>query len=100
MATKKPRITITLTPRQHEIFTSLSHSSGQSMSGIIGEFITASEPVFERMAAISLQIRKQRTSGLELVRSNLDKAQDELEPLGVIALDQLDMFLKTLDDPK
>lgn len=100
MGIKKPRITITLTPHQHAIFTALSDSSGQSMSGIIGEFITASEPVFERMAAISSQLRKQRTTELERMRSNLDNAQNELEPLAAAALDQLDMFFKTLDAPQ
>ena len=97
MATKKPRITITLTDHQHAIFRTLSAANGQSMSGIICEFIEASEPVFERMAAIASQLRKQRTSELDRMRFNLDKAQNELEPLAAVVLDQLDMFFKSLD---
>lgn len=100
MATKKPRITITLTPHQHALLSALSESSGESMSGMIGEFITASEPVFERMATIATQLRKQRTTELDRMRSNLDNLQNELEPLAANSLEQMDMFLKSLDAPQ
>ena len=99
MATKKPRITITITDHQHAIFSTLSKATGQSMSSIICELIEASEPVVERMAAIASQVREQRTSELDRMRFNLDKAQNEIEPLAALALDQLDMFFKTLDAP-
>lgn len=99
MATKKPRITITITDHQHAIFSTLSKATGQSMSSIICELIEASEPVVERMAAIASQVREQRTSELDRMRFNLDKAQNEIEPLAALALDQLDMFFKSMELP-
>lgn len=57
--TSKPRITITLTHRQHEILRSISDSRGCSMSGIVSDLITDAQPVLERMLAVSLCIEAQ-----------------------------------------
>ena len=57
--TSKPHITITLTHRQHEILRSISDSRGCSMSGIVSDLITDSQPVLERMADLSLFLANQ-----------------------------------------
>src|SRR3954453_23511833 len=60
MPTLKPRITVTLTEEQHAILRKISAAGGQSMSGIISEFLLMAQPALERMA-VTLQQLKQDT---------------------------------------
>ena len=67
MATTKPRITITLTQRQHEVLKTIADSGGSTMSGMLGEFIESAMPTFERMAATFQQVRKANVQELSLI---------------------------------
>lgn len=96
MATTKPRITITLTERQHELLRSISDSSGQSMSTLVCELIETAEPVYERMAATFQRLKQQHNQQRERIKSDLDDMQKTLEPIAAGLLDQLDMFLGNL----
>lgn len=51
MATSKPRITVTLTKRQHDVLKVISECGGNSMSAFIQEMLELSLPTLERMAA-------------------------------------------------
>ena len=62
MPTSKPRITITLTDHQHALLRRISDAGGQSMSGIVSEFMVVAEPALERMAAAFQQLRQDRES--------------------------------------
>lgn len=93
MATTKPRVTVTLTPRQHEVFRSLSENSGQSISSLIGEIIELSMPTFERMAATFQRIRESQMIERERVSQALADAQSALEPIALEAVGQFDLFL-------
>lgn len=93
MATTKPRITITLTERQHAVLRSLSKSSGQSMSAYVVEFLDIALPTLERMAATMQAVASARESDIQRVRDQLDEAQRVFEPLAMAALAQADMFL-------
>lgn len=97
MATTKPRITVTLTKRQHEVFTSISSSSGQSMSGLIGEIIELSMPTFERMATTFQKLRATQDRERAKVAQVLDEAQNALEPIALAAVGQFDLFMGKLD---
>lgn len=93
MATTKPRITVTLTKRQHEVFTSISASSGQSMSSLIGEIIELSMPTFERMATTFQKLRATQDRERAKVAQVLDEAQNALEPIALAAVGQFDLFM-------
>lgn len=97
MATTKPRITVTLTKRQHEVFQSLSASSGQSMSSLIGEIIEVSMPTFERMAATFQKLKASRDLERSKIAQALDEAQSALEPIALAAVGQFDLFLGRVD---
>ena len=97
MATTKPRITVTLTKRQHEVFTSISASSGQSMSGLIGEIIELSMPTFERMATTFQKLRATQDRERAKVAQVLDEAQNALEPIALAAVGQFDLFMAKVD---
>ena len=93
MATSKPRITITLSLRQHQVLRALSKTSGQSMSSVITELLETSLPVLERMAATFQAIKKAKDQERVRIAQTLDDAQSAFEPLAMAVVDQLDMFL-------
>lgn len=93
MATLKPRITITLTERQHAVLRSISENSGQSMSTFVCELLEQSLPVLERMAETFRKIKTaQDEQRLRIVRE-LDDAQSAVEPVLMQALGQFDLFM-------
>lgn len=92
MATTKPRITITLTERQHEILRSLSGSSGQSMSSYVVEFLDMALPTLERMAVAMQAISQSKEAQIGRIRKQLDEAQAVFEPLAALAVSQSDLF--------
>lgn len=98
MATTKPRITITLTERQHAVLRSLSKSSGQSMSAYVVEFLELALPTLERMAATMQAVASARESDIQRVRDQLDEAQRVFEPLAMAVVAQADMFLGRVEE--
>lgn len=93
MATAKPRITVTLTQRQHDVLRSISDYGGQSMSSFIGELLEQSLPVLERMAESFRKINEQRKRIVE----ELDQAQAEVEPVLEQVLGQFDLFMSKVE---
>lgn len=93
MATTKPRITVTLTKRQHEVIKAMSDYSGKSMSAFISEMLEAAMPTLERMATTFQKIKiaqdKERSRFIE----GLDEAQAALEPIVMNTIGQFDLFM-------
>lgn len=98
MATSKPRITVTLTHRQHEILTVISKCSGQAMSAILGEFLEMAVPTLERMAATFQQLKASQNIDKGKVIKALDDAQSALEPIAMAATGQFDLFIGRIDN--
>lgn len=98
MPTKKPRVNITLTQNQYNVFKSLSDSSGQAMSSLIVEIIELSMPTFERMAATFQQLKKARDTDRARMAEAFEETQSVLEPLALAAAGQFDLFLGKIDD--
>lgn len=95
MPTSKPRITITLTDHQHALLRTISDAGGQSMSGIVSEFMVVAQPTLERMATAFRQLKQDRESDhqriiemfSELQSGRENSAQSSLErlmPLGPV----------------
>lgn len=96
MATKKPRITITLEPEQYSVLERLSALQRQSMSGIVTDLLAEVTPMLSKAAdAMEAAMR----SGAEVrarLRRTAEEAADDLQPLAEAAKDQLDMFMAVL----
>ena len=92
-----PRITITLSDQQHDLFRALSKYTGRPMSGWISELLEASTPVLERTAAIFQRLYEQQQLQNTKIQNEMQQAQDALEPLAAQALNQFDLFLAGLD---
>ena len=81
MATTKPRITVTLSQRQHDVLRSISDNSGQSMSTFVNELLEQSLPVLERMAETFRKIKAAQDEQKKRIFEELDQAQAEVEPV-------------------
>src|SRR6187401_2736336 len=88
MPTAKPRITITLEARSHEVLTRLSVASGSSMSQIVAGFVDLALPSLERLVVVLEQARaapKEVRTGLV---ATFERAERDLLPTLMAALDQ------------
>lgn len=97
MATTKPRITVTLTNRQHDVLRVISECGGQSMSAFIGELLEQSLPVLERMAETFRKIKAAQDEQKKRIVDELDQAQAEVEPVLEQVLGQFDLFMSKLE---
>lgn len=88
-----PRITITLSTEQHELYKSLSKYTGKPMSSILVELLDTARPVIERTAAVFQRIHEQQQIDRLRFTNDLKQAHDALEPLASNFLTQYDMFL-------
>lgn len=98
MATEKPRITVTLPPRSHEVLARFAKLNGQSMSSVVAEFVELVVPSLVRAVAF---IERAQGAGDEVkagMLSSLQKAERDLFPLLEKALVQGDMFLAQMGD--
>ena len=97
MATTKPRITVTLSQRQHDILRDISECGGQSMSAFISEILEQSLPVLERMAESFRKIKAAQDEHKKRISDDLDQAQAEIEPVLDQVLGQFDLFMTRLE---
>lgn len=97
MATSKPRITVTLSQRQHEVLKSISDCGGQSMSALLGELIEAALPTLERMSNTFQKLRHAHSLERAKMIEAMDEAQAVLEPIAYAAVDQFDLFLGKIE---
>lgn len=98
MATTKPRITVTLTTRQHEVLKSISEWSGQPMSGFLNELIDLSLPTMERMAATFQKIKMAQDAQRQKIIAELDVAQSAMEPIVQSMTGQFDLFMAKVEE--
>lgn len=97
MATAKPRITVTLTHRQHDVLRVISECGGQPMSSFIAELLEQALPVLERMAESFRKIKAARDEQRKRIAEELDQAQAEVEPVLEQVLGQFDLFMTRIE---
>lgn len=97
MATNKPRITITLTERQHGVLRSISETSGKSMSSFLSELVEETMPTLERIAVAFQRIHQARQSERDRFLSTLEDTQVALEPIVQQVVGQFDMFMAQVE---
>lgn len=98
MATTKPRITVTLTKRQHDVISAIAKMGGGSMSAFIGEMLESALPTLERMAVTFQKVKQAQEIEREKFLSSMDRAQSALEPIVMQAVGQFDLFLGSIED--
>lgn len=97
MATTKPRVTVTLTERQHEVLRAIGQMGGQSMSQMIGELVELSLPTLERMAATFQALHRAKQEERAKMLAAFDEAQSAIEPAVMQVAGQFDLFLGKLE---
>ncbi len=95
-----PRITITLSDQQHQLFQAVSKYSGKPMSTTIAELLDAANPVLQRMATVFQRIHEQQQQERARITNELQQAQDSLEPIAAQMLNQFDLFLSKVAPDK
>lgn len=97
MATTKPRITVTLSQRQHDVLRVISECGGSSMSSFVSEILEQSLPVLERMAESFRKIKAAQEEQKKRIVEELDQAQAEVEPVLEQVLGQFDLFMSKVE---
>lgn len=98
MATKNPRLTITLRPELSAHFRRLSELTGQSQSSIIAELLAGSEPVLARMIQVLEAAEAAKGAIRGRVARGLDDVQQQLEGVLGIACGGFDQVLRDLEN--
>lgn len=93
MSTTKPRITVTLEPHAHEVLARLSAASGESMSQIVAGFVDLAVPSLERVVVVMERAKSAPQEVRAGLVAALDRADRQLMPALVNAMDQNDLFL-------
>ena len=93
MATNRPRITVTLTERQHECLRTMSELQRVSMSSIVGELLEMSVPVFERVCVILRAASDAPEDAIAQLKKSLCQAEEEVRLIHSQSMDQLDLLV-------
>ncbi len=92
MATKKPRMTITIEPEHHAVVAEVARLRGVSKSTVVTEMLGASIPALERVSKLLEALEAARSGGyVEDFKASLDEAEKTLAPILSAALEQLDI---------
>lgn len=97
MATTKPRITVTLTEKQHDVLRSISANSSQSMSAFVSDLIEHTLPVLERMEKAFKNIKTAQESQKKRIADELERAQTAVEPVLNVVLGQFDEYMTKVE---
>jgi hypothetical protein len=97
MPTAKPRITITLEPRTHEVLARLSAAGGDSMSALVTQFVDLAVPSMERLVVVLERARAAPEETRAGLAAAIDRAERNLMPALQAAVDQRDLFLADLE---
>lgn len=93
MPTTKPRITITLEPRTHEVLTRLSVAGGESMSALIGQLVELAVPSMERLVVVLENAKTAPEEAKKGLQAAIERAERQLLPAAQTMIDQADLFL-------
>ena len=98
MPAKNPRLTITLQPSLAAQLRKLSELTGNSQSGLIGELLEGSGPVFDRLIQVLEAAKTAKESMRGKLTDDMDAAQSKIEGAMGIALESFDQFTGSLFD--
>lgn len=90
MPTAKPRITITLTDKQHAVLSSLAGLQKVSMSSIVVDLLETTIPVLERLSGILSNAASAPQDLLDELRRTAQSAENEVSGMAPHVLGLLD----------
>jgi len=91
--TAKPRITITLSDRQHELLSALSSLQKVSMSSIVVDLLDSTLPVLERLTAVLQNAANAPQAVLDQLKLSAQSAEDDVTGIQGSMLQQLDLLV-------
>jgi len=91
--TAKPRITITLSDRQHELLSALSSLQKVSMSSIVVDLLDSTLPVLERLTAVLQNAANAPQAVLDQLKLSAQSAEDDVTGIQGSMLEQLDLLV-------
>lgn len=97
MATKKPRITITLEPDQHDVLQRLSALQKSPMSRIVSELLAEVTPTLEKLTLTLEAASRAHKDIRATIRRSAEEAEAELQPMAAAVLAQLDIFKDSIE---
>ena len=100
MATTKPRITITLEPKQHELLQRLAAQRNVSMSSLVSELVEAVEPSMRRVSSLMDRASKAPEMVREGIVDAVERAEQLLTELAGPSLRQRDLFDRALAEAR
>ena len=98
MPAKNPRISITLQPSMAAQLRRLSELTGSSQSGLIGELLEGSGPVFDRMMQVMEAAKTAKESMRGKLTGDMEQAQARVESALGMALEGFDQLTGSLLD--
>lgn len=98
MATKNPRLTITLQPSIAAHLRRLSELTGNSQSGLIADLLDGSEAVFERMIQVLEAAKSAQAAMKGKIATDMEAAQTKMEGALGIVMDGFDSYTGSLLD--
>lgn len=99
MATKRPRITVTLTQEDYLVLSELSKVNGQSMSAIISDLVSTVTPVMARVVAASRVFERSQDEAKDRVRVMFDDAEQTVLPAVKQLEDEFMAMLESAAEP-
>ena len=98
MPAKNPRLTITLQPSLAAQLRTLSELTGNSQSGLIGELLEGSGPVFDRLIQVLEAAQTAKESMRGKLTEDMEAAQAKVENAFGMALEGFDQITGSLLD--
>lgn len=98
MPAKNPRLTITLQPSLAAQLRKLSELTGNSQSGLIGELLEGSGPVFDRLIQVLEAAQTAKESMRGKLTEDMEAAQAKVENAFGMALEGFDQITGSLLD--
>jgi predicted DNA-binding protein len=101
MATKKHRLTVSLSDQQYSVLSSINKNSGQPMSYLLVDMLESSLPVYEKMAITFDNLKKLTDSEKQKFVESLSRFQNDFEPIAEHLIKQTSAHLSVdLNDVK
>lgn len=94
MATKKPRITVTLNQEAYEALEQVAKVQGGSMSAVLAEVWEEAAPVMLRVVKLVLEAQAAKAGVGDRIRDIATEAQEAMIPHAREAVAQFDIFEK------
>lgn len=94
MATKKPRITVTLEQDHYDILSEFARQQGCSMSSALAEIWAEAVPTIQRVVKLIAEAEQAKASVGDRIRDIATEAQEAMIPHAREAVAQFDIFEK------